>query len=159
METHSLELIFNCACEFYEELEIIHKKPKFTSYTIFINDLTNNDEFFNQKGIQISLCIDDHKKLQYLECFGIKQQIPYDAFKSLKKQFVEKYFEIENANNKHQLPKIEALLQKMKERREKHRVKILSDIIDVDIENVDNAQELLQMMIDQTLNERIAIRN
>ncbi|MFV2014206.1 MAG: hypothetical protein ACC656_02160 [Candidatus Heimdallarchaeota archaeon] len=156
METYGLEIIFNCACEFYDELEIKNNKPHITNYIIYINDLDNQNDFFDQSGVSISLCLDEYKKLYYIECYGIKQQIEYECFKNLKKLFVNKYFDIENNNNKQQIPKIQTLFQKMKEKTEKQTVQIISDI---DIENVDSAQELLTHMINKTFKNQITIGN
>lgn len=158
METISLELIFTAACDYYDELEIQTKKPNIITYSVYANDLVDEKNFFEERGIPISLCIDRDFEMCYLECYDIRQQVSFDGFKKLKKQFVNRYFEVSNNDKKHNVSKLENLYQKMKEKRDKQRVAILSEIIDVDVENVENAHELIQRMISQTFNDRIVIR-
>lgn len=157
MEIPNLELIFRTAYEFYDELELKRKNSNTVCYTVVVNELNDETEFFSDKGIPISLCYDKDFDMYYLECFHFKQQISKSKFLTLKQEYINRYFEITN-NNKELSNKINKLFIKLKDKRDKQRVAILSEIIDVDIETIDNAQELINQMLRDTLNNRIIIR-
>lgn len=157
MDTQSLELIYRTACDFYEELELKQKTNNIICYTVYANDLNDDEEFFINKGISISLCYNKEFNFFYVECFHIKHQINTATFDALKKHFIDRYLEILNKNNKQSNSKLDVLFNKMKERRDKQRVAILSEIIDIDVENIDNAQALIQRMVQRSINDRIII--
>lgn len=157
MESLNLELIFRTAYEFYDELELKQRNPNVVCYTVYANELNDENEFFSEEGIPISLCADKDFDIYYLECFHFKQQLTHSKFLTLKQEFINRYFEITNAN-KERSGKINKLYIKLRDKRDKHRVAILSEIIDIDVENNDNAQELIHQMLRDTLNDRIIIR-